>query len=377
MKSHSILAVSAAAMMALSPAPASADAGDAIVGGIIGGIVGSAIQNQQNKSSQKKTTKVVRTAPSLNSQYSRNERIQIQSALRDRGYPVGTIDGVLGKNSRAAIRMYQGSIGEAQTGQLTPSQFALLTGTAGNQFAQQQTFNRPLGPNEVVMMQQSLQRLGYYGGPIDGVDGPTTRNATTAYLASQGMNPAGLTNVQALVTVASAAGMAPPPYLVQEANAASGFGAPQQPFGAPQTQQVFGQQPQQPFGTQQPQQAFGQQPQQPFGAPQPQQAFGQQPQQGFGQQPQQTFGAQQPQQAFGQPPQQQFGAPQQQQTFGQQPQQQPGTAFGTPQQGQQPTFQQPGQQVPQQQQTGQGTQPLFASGNPTQHVQPQMQQTGV
>jgi len=342
MKSHSIACASAAALLALTPAPAAADTKDAIVGGIIGGIVSGAIQNQQRKSSQPKTARkqaVRQAAPSLNSQYSRTERVQIQSSLLNQGYPIGTVDGILGKNSRTAIRMFQGSIGEAQTGQLTPAQFARLTGVAGTRFAQPQLVNRPLGPNEVVMMQQSLQRLGFYRGPIDGIDGPSTQNAAAAFLASRGTNPAGLTNVQALVTVASAAGMVAPAYLVQEANGSTGFGAPQQqPFGQqPHTQQAFGQQPQT-------QQAFGQQPQaqQAFGAAPAPQAFGQQPQ-----------------------GQQVFGAPQTQQ---------PGTAFGTPQQGQQPLFQQPGQAVPQPQ-GGQGS-PLFASGNPTGQVQPQTQQIG-
>jgi len=373
MKKYSITAVSIAALMAFPPAPAAADVKDAIVGGIIGGIVGGAIQNQRNsrpqttvrrKAVQQRTVR--QAAPTLNSKYSRSERIQIQSALANQGYPIGTVDGVLGKNSRAAIRQYQGSLGQAQTGQLTVAQFASLTGTGGNQLIQPQLANRPLATNEVALMQQSLQRLGFYRGRIDGIDGPGTRNATTTYFASQGLNPNGLTNVQTLVTVASAAGMVAPPYLMQEANAPSGF-------GAGQTQQAFGQQPQQQlFGNPQTQQAVGQQPQQQlFGNPQTQQAVGQQPQQ-------QLFGNPQTQQAVGQQPQQQQ---QQQQTFDTAPLtqdafgQQPANPLNGQQpapQGQQPLFpQQPGQVAPQQQ-GSQGT-ALFASGNPALQTQPQVQ----
>lgn len=326
MKNQSLSLVSVIALLATAPTSATADVKDAIVGGIIGGVVSGAIQNQQRKkTTTKRTTVVRRAAPSLNSQFSRNERIQIQSALRDQGYRIGTVDGILGNNSRAAIRQYQASLGERQTGQLTSSQYALLIGAGGQQFAQPQTINRQLNPTEVALMQQSLQRLGYYRGIIDGVNGPGTRAAAAGYLGSQGISPVGLTNVQTLVTVASGAGFVAPPYLLQEANAATQFAAPQtqQPLGTPQTQQAFG----------------SPQVQQPFGA-QPQQAFGTQPQQ-FGQQP--GVGVTVPQQP------------------------QPGTTsiFGTPQGQQQNTFgtaPQQGQTVQQQPQQGQGS-PLFAAGS--------------
>ena len=327
MKVQSLALVSAFALATTMPTSAQADAKDALIGGIIGGVIGGAIQkDRQNKKAT--TKKVVRraapTTPSLNGQYSRSERIQIQTSLRDQGYPIGVVDGVLGKNSRSAIRTFQGSIGEPQTGQLTPAQFARLTGLGGNQFAQPQNVNRPLSPTEVAMMQQSLQRLGFYRGVVDGIDGPGTRNAAASFLANQGLAPASMTNVQTLVMASSRAGFVAPQYLVQEASAAPAFGAQpqQQPFGTPQTQQAFGTQPQQ----------------QPFGAPQTQSAFGTQPQQ-------QPFGTQQTQPVFGQ-------------------QQAPGTVV--PQQGgqQNPFAVQPAQPMPQQQpQAGQAT-PLFASGSP-------------
>ncbi len=321
------------------PQAASADAKDAVIGAAVGALLNNAYRNEQAKRQQQQK-RVVRTAPAtLNSTYTRSERRQIQASLNALGFPVGAVDGVLGRNSRNAIGQFQASRGEAATGQLTRTQFVALTTPS---LAQQPMMaNRPLNVQEVALLQQSLMRLGFYRGAIDGLDGPGTQQASMNYLATQGRTPANTSRVLATAMAAQAAGFQVPPYLMQEAQASMATAS-------------FGAQPQQPFGTQQ---AFGAQPQQqPFGA-QPQQAFGAQPQQQFGAQPQQAFGAQ-PQQQFGAQPQQQFGAqPQQpQQTFGTQPQQPAGTLASVPQGGQQGLFPAPAGTAPAQQFAPQGQQ---------------------
>lgn len=54
----------------------------------------------------------------------RSERIELQQILTDRGLAPGTVDGIIGANTRKAIRAYQQSIGEPADGYPTP---ALLT----------------------------------------------------------------------------------------------------------------------------------------------------------------------------------------------------------------------------------------------------------
>ncbi len=318
MKNQSFAILAVVSLSASLPTVAAADAKDALIGGIIGAAINQGLNNQKQKQQQKVVKKVAPSAPGLNSQYSRAERIQIQTALRDRGYAIGAIDGILGKNSRHAISQYQGSIGEAQTGQLTPSQFAMLT-TAGSQFSQTQAVDRPLVPQEVAMLQQSLGVLGFYQGPVDGVNSPGTQGASMAFLAASGLNPMQTTKVSTLVMAATSAGYTPPPYLVQEANTQM---ATANPFGAPAPQAGFGQ----------PNTGFAQ-PQQPgvisaFGQPVP----------SANQQFMQPNGTAQGGFAFGTPQQQ---APVQQQV-------QPGAPVTQP------------QQMPQ---GGQGTS-VFASGNP-------------
>jgi peptidoglycan hydrolase-like protein with peptidoglycan-binding domain len=84
------------------------------------------IQRQKSttaKRSLPKTRKAVNPAAMT----ARNEAAQVQAALNQLGFPAGTVDGVIGRKSRAAIMAYQESIGEAPTGTLTDEgQAALL-----------------------------------------------------------------------------------------------------------------------------------------------------------------------------------------------------------------------------------------------------------
>ncbi|MEL6689061.1 MAG: peptidoglycan-binding protein [Pseudomonadota bacterium] len=334
MKTYLSAAAIAALLSTNVAAPAQADGKDVLFGAIVGAIVNEAARNNN----QRRSTST--RAPSLNSQYSRAERVEIQSSLQRLGYNIGAIDGALGPTSRRVIGQWQASRGEAQTGQLTRAQFvALVSGAPGATMA---FASRPLDRSETILLQESLQRLGYYRGGIDGQTGPGTRGGTNAFVTAQGYAVGQLTPVQVLVLARQSAGLVTPPYLQTEASsqlAAAPFGQQQQNgFGAPQQQQGFGTQ-QATFGAA-PQQGFGvQQGQQGFAAPQGQQAtFGAAPQQGFGAAPQQgqqaLFGNTQP------APQGTFGAaPQgQQATFGAAPQQGQGLFGAAPQQGQQGTF---------------------------------------
>ncbi|MEP9320796.1 lytic murein transglycosylase [Pseudomonas sp. LABIM340] len=52
---------------------------------------------------------------------SRSERIELQQTLADRGLAPGTVDGIIGANTRTAIRAYQQSIGQPADGYPTPA----------------------------------------------------------------------------------------------------------------------------------------------------------------------------------------------------------------------------------------------------------------
>ncbi|TDT74751.1 putative peptidoglycan binding protein [Litoreibacter halocynthiae] len=113
------MACAAAALITVPATRVSADGGD-FAAGIVAGVVGSAIvrnAGKQKRVVRRKTYTKKRTAtvPS----YVRQERREIQTSLNYFGFPAGTPDGVLGRNSRAAIANYQAHMGYPATGQLT------------------------------------------------------------------------------------------------------------------------------------------------------------------------------------------------------------------------------------------------------------------
>src|SRR5215510_12213852 len=62
---------------------------------------------------------------------------------------------------------------------------------------------RPADP-EVRAAQDYLARLGYYGGPIDGINGPKTRTAVASYQTDSGLLPDGKVSRDLIARLAGA-----------------------------------------------------------------------------------------------------------------------------------------------------------------------------
>ncbi len=100
--------------LAFGPAtPVLADAGDFVAGAIIGGLIGSEVQKNQKK----KRRTVIRSTQGAR---------DIQASLNYFLFPVGAVDGQLGRRSRAAIGNFQVYMGFAATGALTPFERDIL-----------------------------------------------------------------------------------------------------------------------------------------------------------------------------------------------------------------------------------------------------------
>lgn len=98
---------------------AQADLADVIIGAGAAAIIGcaSGALNCKGKKQRQQTT---RSQPrSTVNSAARQQNRQIQTALNGFGWNAGTVDGVMGNRSRAAIRDYQGYMGYPQTGQLS------------------------------------------------------------------------------------------------------------------------------------------------------------------------------------------------------------------------------------------------------------------
>jgi peptidoglycan hydrolase-like protein with peptidoglycan-binding domain len=98
-----------------------ADAGDVAAGLIIGGILGHAATKNAQKKKKVYRKKVYR--PRIPST---QEGREIQASLNYFGFNAGSVDGQLGRRSRAAISQYQAYLGYPATGQLTPFEQNLL-----------------------------------------------------------------------------------------------------------------------------------------------------------------------------------------------------------------------------------------------------------
>ena len=90
---------------------------------------------QQQQQAQPQSPASRRSSPTGPS-YSRDQVAEIQSLLNELGYDAGTVDGVLGINTRAAIAAYQRDNGYAATGRIDDSLLpALRVSSAGAQRA--------------------------------------------------------------------------------------------------------------------------------------------------------------------------------------------------------------------------------------------------
>lgn len=113
----------------------------------------------------------------------RSEKKQLQTALTRMGFDTKGIDGMLGPDSRAAIRNFQRSRGLPADGYASAK---LL------ERAQQAVEGRePLSRDSVRLIQLRLTERGFDPGIADGVPGPRTREAIIAFQRSEGFIPDG------------------------------------------------------------------------------------------------------------------------------------------------------------------------------------------
>lgn len=159
---------------------AQADAGDFVAGAIIGGLVGHAATKnaQRNKKVYRKRTYTKKTyKPRLPST---QEGREIQASLNYFGFNAGSVDGQLGRRSRAAISQYQVYLGYPATGQLSPFEQNLLITSynraqAGGYAVSQQIASTPDGTRGL---------LKTYRSEMAGTTAPASGGTTTVVVAA-------------------------------------------------------------------------------------------------------------------------------------------------------------------------------------------------
>ncbi|WP_458877515.1 peptidoglycan-binding domain-containing protein [Arenibacterium sp. CAU 1754] len=122
----------AASMVIVPVERAQADEGAALLGGmLLGGIIVNEVnKNKQRRATTTRTTTVRRsTGNSAAYTAQRAQNRQVQTALNYFGYNVGTVDGSIGRRSRAGISQYQAQMGFQPDGQLDDYERDFLLGS--------------------------------------------------------------------------------------------------------------------------------------------------------------------------------------------------------------------------------------------------------
>lgn len=133
---------------------------------------------------------------------SKDQKKQLQRELQNRGHYQGEIDGIIGPQTRAALKEFQEQQNLTSSGEADQQTLSALgldlserQPVAGSDTAMQgeavsgeraQSFQlSALNEEQTRELQQKLQGLGYYRGEVDGKVGPMTRSALRRYFNAQ------------------------------------------------------------------------------------------------------------------------------------------------------------------------------------------------
>lgn len=118
----------------------------------------------------------------------------LQQRLRSLGYYRGAIDGSFNTGTKDAVIRFQRDRGLPPDGIVGEQTFAALgdavTATRANSAAPAPSNPTALAPERVRELQQRLQQLGFYRGPLDGLWGPATQTALEKAQQSYGVSRA-------------------------------------------------------------------------------------------------------------------------------------------------------------------------------------------
>jgi peptidoglycan hydrolase-like protein with peptidoglycan-binding domain len=144
----------AASLIAVPAQRAVANEAAALLGGaLLGGIIVNEVH--KNKQRQRATTTTTRTTTRSSgiSSAQRAENRQVQTALNYFGYHVGSVDGALGRKSRAGISRYQADMGFQPDGYMDTYEKDFLIGS----------YQRALASSSVPPYNQIVATQGYGG----------------------------------------------------------------------------------------------------------------------------------------------------------------------------------------------------------------------
>lgn len=130
---------------------------------------------------------------------SRGETVkQAQTLLNAKGYNCGSIDGIFGAKTEAAVKAFQQAYGLSADGIIGKNTWVALQAGA--------SLKQGSRGDEVRELQEKLNRLGYACGTADGIFGAKTEAAVKAFQQANGLSTDGIAGpkTQAALEAASA-----------------------------------------------------------------------------------------------------------------------------------------------------------------------------
>ncbi len=129
----------------------------------------------------------------------RGEDVKVlQRALKRAGYDAGTIDGIFGPRTEAAVRAFQRANGLTVDGIVGPRTWAALAPYMEVEESWLRKGDR--GP-EVQMLQLALERAGFSPGALDGIFGTRTDAAVRAFQRANGLQADGIVGPRTLAAL--------------------------------------------------------------------------------------------------------------------------------------------------------------------------------
>ncbi|GHU72475.1 hypothetical protein AGMMS49992_08510 [Clostridia bacterium] len=126
----------------------------------------------------------------------------LQTVLKQLGYLTGSVDGIFGPKTKAAVEGFQRKNGLTVNGQVTNATFQRMisnsaipntgSGSGGSTIVISRTLKYGDSGSDVLSMQQALKALGYYSGPLSGNFQDQTLAAVRLFQNRNGLTVDGL-----------------------------------------------------------------------------------------------------------------------------------------------------------------------------------------
>lgn len=123
---------------------------------------------------------------------------KMQKRLAELGYPVGVVDGVWGDDTQLAVNLFQCAIGYTERNYATSAMLEKLYSKKAPAYNPYAPLKQGDKGTDVLIMQTTLQLMGYDPGKLDGIYGQNTAAAISQFQKVAGLKVTGAADAETL-----------------------------------------------------------------------------------------------------------------------------------------------------------------------------------